>query len=138
MAAFYGVVLLTCAAGFIYARKGGRGYLFSVLVAASCAVSVIAMFSFISAYIYESPSHHCPFCMLQGEYGYVGYPLYLALLGGTITGLGVGVLQPFRKIPSLSTTLPVTQRRLALAASILFLLFAAIVTLEVLLSNLKY
>jgi len=42
----------------------------------------MAILSFISVYFYELPTHHCPFCILQKEYGYVGYPLYLTLFGG--------------------------------------------------------
>jgi hypothetical protein len=75
----------------------------------------------------ELPTHHCPFCILQKEYGYIGYPLYLLLFAGAILGMGVGVLMPFRDIRSLSESIPATQKRMALAAVALFILFAIIV-----------
>jgi hypothetical protein len=43
---------------------------------------------------------------------------------------------PFRKIKSLSEILPLFQRRLAMASSTLFLVFTAIVTVRILLSDL--
>jgi hypothetical protein len=74
--------------------------------------------------------------MLQAEYGYIGYPLYLLLFGGAITGIGVGVLIPFKNMPSLSEALSSIQRKLALISSVCFLLFASIVTVQILISNL--
>jgi hypothetical protein len=91
-------------------------------------VSLASILSFISLYFYELPTHHCPFCILQKEYEYVGYPLYITLLGGTISGVGTGLLMPFRGVKSLSTVLPSIQKRLALISAILFLIFTFIVT----------
>ena len=39
-------------------------------------VSAAALISFISPYIYELPTHHCPFCILQKEYRFIGYPMH--------------------------------------------------------------
>ena len=135
-AAFYVTLLLTVGSGSFYSLKGKGGYLFSAASALAFAVSVLAIFSFISPYIYELPTHHCPFCILQKEYGYIGYLIYVTLLGGAIAGLSVGVLMPFRKVKSLSEILPLFQRRLAMASSTLFLVFTAIVTVRILLSDL--
>lgn len=33
----------------------------------------------VGIYIYELPTHICPFCMLQKEYNFIGYPLWLSL-----------------------------------------------------------
>ncbi len=33
----------------------------------------------VGIYIYELPTHICPFCMLQKEYYFIGYPLWIAL-----------------------------------------------------------
>jgi len=90
----------------------------------------------VSCYIYELPTHHCPFCILQKEYGYIGYLIYVTLLGGAIAGLSVGVLMPFRKTKSLTEILPSFQRRLAITSSTFFLVFTAIVTIQILLSGL--
>jgi len=60
----------------------------------------------------------------------------LTLFGGTICGLSIGTLVPFRNIESLSERLPPLQRRLAVTSSLLFFAFAAVVTVRILLSNL--
>ncbi len=125
---FYLSVGFTALSGLYFYHRGKGGYLLSLLSGVTLLVSMASILSFISVYFYELPTHHCPFCILQGEYGYVGYPLYMTLLGGTISGGGVGVLMPFRKMKSLSETVPSLQRRLALASTILFLIFTAIAT----------
>jgi hypothetical protein len=135
-AVFYLTLLLTVGAGSFYFFKGKGAYLFSGASAIAFAVSVVSIFSFVSCYVYELPTHHCPFCILQKEYGYIGYLIYVTLLGGAITGLSVGVLMPFRKMKSLSEILPNFQRRLAMTSSTLFLVFTAIVTVRILLSGL--
>lgn len=99
-------------------------------------VGLAALISFVAPYVYELPTHHCPFCLLRREYGWVGYPLYAALLGAVVCGAGAGVLVPFRRIPSLAGPLPIFQRRLALAAVVLFAVFAALATGLVLASGL--
>jgi positive regulator of sigma E activity len=134
--AFYVILLTTVGTGSFYFLKGKGAYPFSAASALASAVSVASIFSFISCYIYELPTHHCPFCMLQKEYGYIGYPIYMTLLGGAITGFSVGVLMPFRRIKSLSEILPLIQRKLAMTSSALFLVFTAIVTVRILLSGL--
>lgn len=85
---FYLSIVWTGALGVYYYFKGKGGYLFSSSSAITFFLSVLSIISFISFYFYELPTHHCPFCILQKEYGYIGYPLYMALLGGAISGRG--------------------------------------------------
>ena len=61
--------------------------LFSLLLIPVALVSLIAYFG---TYIYELPTHHCPFCLLQADYGYVGYLLYSALYVATFFGMASG------------------------------------------------
>ena len=135
-AAFYLSVTLTVLSGAYFYRKGRGGYLFSSMSAITLIVSFASILSFISPYFYELPTHHCPFCILQREYGYIGYPLYIVLLGGAIQGMGTGVLMPFREIKSLCEMVPSIQKRLAFISVILFLLFTAVVTFGMISSNL--
>ncbi len=64
-------------------------------------VSLGGVVSFISLYVYQMPSHHCPFDMLQHHYGYVGYPLYAGLFCATLFGLLPGLAQPLKIYNSL-------------------------------------
>ncbi|OPY81614.1 MAG: hypothetical protein A4E65_01064 [Syntrophorhabdus sp. PtaU1.Bin153] len=126
---FYGAMGLTCLAGLYFYIKGrATGVFFSLMSIVTFGVSVAALISFISVYFYELPTHHCPFCILQGEYHYAGYPLYLALLCGAVGGTGVGTLFPFRKIESLKDAIPLIQKRLTLMTLLSYLLFTAVTT----------
>ncbi|WP_456404499.1 hypothetical protein [Hydrogenimonas sp.] len=62
--------------------------LFNLLFIPVAVYSLIALFS---TYVYEMPHHHCPFCLLQRDYGYVGYLLYGTLFGGTFLGIAAWV-----------------------------------------------
>jgi len=133
---FYVAMALTIASGLYFYYKNKGAYFFSCASAITLLTSLVSILSFICLYFYELPTHHCPFCILQKEYGYVGYPLYLTLLSGTISGMGVGVLMPFRNTKSLSEIVPSVQKKLTLASLILFTLFTAIVTYRTVFSNL--
>jgi hypothetical protein len=126
MAAFFLSLVLTVFLGVAFLSRQKLGRLFSLSSSVLFLASGAALISFICLYFYELPTHHCPFCILQREYRYVGYLLYAALLTGVVSGLGVGVLMPFRKISSLSRSLPLIQERLTLICLFSYLLFAAV------------
>jgi hypothetical protein len=134
---FYFSMLATFAAGTRLFLNGKGGYLFASLCGITFAVSIASVISFISLYFYEMPSHHCPFCILQKEYGYVGYPLYILMLSGTVTGLGVGLLQPYQRKESIEKIIPAIQRKLAAVSVVSFFIFAVIVTWQILFSSFK-
>ena len=134
---FYVAMVGTLGLGGMFYRTGAMGYGFAVAVFLTLMISIASFISFISIYCYELPTHHCPFCILQKEYGYIGYWLYLLLLLGGLAGMGVGLLMPFRRRPSLKATLPTIQKRLALTSLIFYLLFTAIATYQIIFSNLK-
>jgi len=127
-AVFYGSIGVTFATGifFITSRKGAMW--FSIASGVSFLVTIAAIISFISLYFYELPTHHCPFCILQREYGFVGYPLYVMLFCGAVSGMGVGMLAPFQNVGSLTIIIPALQRRLAITTLVLYALFMAVVT----------
>ncbi len=120
---------------YFYLRNKG-GYLYSLLTFAMFGVSLAAIISFISVYIYELPTHHCPFCIVMEEYGYIGYLLYLPLFGAAVTGMGVGVLLPFRRVESLREVLPRLIKKLTLMSLTLYLAFMVIVIYKIATSNL--
>jgi hypothetical protein len=133
---FYGTMLGTLLCGVYFYRKGKGGYLYAVLSLAAFIIALISIVSFISLYIYELPTHHCPFCIVMEEYHYIGYLLYLLLFGAAVTGVGAGALMPFRGIESLKAVLGDGIRRLALASVVLYAAFSAFVTYQILVSNL--
>ncbi len=105
--------------------RGGR--MLGWVSAAFFVVSLISIISFISVYYYALPTHHCPFDILQSGYHYIGYPLYAGLFAVGITGMGIGVLDRFRQVPSLEAAVPALQRRYAwvgLAAGLLVVAIA--------------
>ena len=124
---FFASLASSVALGFVFLKTRRAAVALAVSSGGSLVVSVLAIISFISIYIYELPTHHCPFCLLQSGYGFVGYPIYVSLFAGAIAGLGVGVLSPFRKVPSLSSAVPALQRKLAFVAVVCFSVLAAIV-----------
>ena len=128
---FAAALIASLGVGVFYVQTGRGAAFFSGVSGLTLVVLVTALISFISLYFYEIPTHHCPFCILQQGYNFIGYPLYLAMLGGGVCGLGVGALQPFRRIPSLAAVIPSVQHRLALWALVLYLLFTIIVLLRI-------
>jgi hypothetical protein len=100
-------------------------------------VSIAALISFISLYFYELPTHHCPFCILQQEYNYIGYVLYVLLLTGAVSGMGVGALMPFRTKRSLEKVMPSILRKLTLASMVSYGMFVVIATYQIIFSNFR-
>lgn len=135
--AFFGVAGAAVIAALAVRRTGRFGGVLAALAGLSIPVALAAIVSFVSPYVYELPTHHCPFCLLQREYRFVGYPLYAALLGGGVAGLAAGAVAPFRAIPSLAAVLPPFQRRLATAAAVLLGALVVLVVVLVAVSDLR-
>jgi len=69
-------------------------------IIASILFGVIAYYAvvyFFGTYIYELPTHLCPFCMLQDHYFYVGYLLWGLLLLGVFLSIDAAIMQGFFK-----------------------------------------
>ncbi len=136
-AAFYSCMAgLLCLSAYFYKTRHGA-YLLAAMSFIALIVSIAALISFISLYFYELPTHHCPFCILQREYLYMGYPLYICILGGAVFGMGIGVIAPFSHIESLKEVVPAVQSKLVVLALGLNSVALAIVLYEVAFSNLK-
>ena len=135
-AIFDSSVTVTLATGLYFYLQGKGAYLFSASSLLMFLISILAIISLISIYFYELPTHHCPFCILHQEYGYVGYWIYATLLVGAVSGLGVGSLMPLRRIPSIREVLPRIQKRLALISILSYSAFVAIAGYGIVFSNL--
>ena len=128
-------LLLRSGIQFLVTGRGAKVY--GWIAAAKLVVGLAAVIAFISVHYYELPTHHCPFCILQAEYHFIGYPLYLSLFTGGITGAGVGVIDRFRDLPSLGAALPPLQKRLCLWSMAGYVVFAAIAAYPMLFSDFK-
>lgn len=84
---FYGVYLLFALGYFLKSKR-----VLSLMSAIFIFVALFTLISFFGLYIYEQPTHHCPFCFLSHDYNYVGYLLYILLFLGTFWGAILGVL----------------------------------------------
>ena len=83
---FYGNFFLLLLSYFLKSR-----YLFSFFNLTFIVLALLSLVAYFGTYIYEQPTHHCPFCFLQADYNYVGYVLYSLLFLGTFNGVVVGV-----------------------------------------------
>jgi len=62
-------------------------------------IAYYSVLYFFGTYVYELPTHNCPFCLLQSEYYYVGYLMWGSLFAGVFIGLVSSIMELFLKIP---------------------------------------
>lgn len=138
------IFYLTCAAMLLlsllclFRPKAFLLYLHTLLAAILFFVGLAGTISFISIYIYELPSHHCPFDIFQVHYGFVGYPLYLSLFGGVFFGMVPGLFHPLARIETLTARLRQLERRWLWIAAGAVSVFVLLTTFLVATSNLTY
>jgi hypothetical protein len=59
---------------FAYLRKRVMLFTFCLFY---IYIAYYAVVYFFSTYVYELPTHKCPFCMLQSDYYYIGYLIFI-------------------------------------------------------------
>lgn len=82
-------------------------------------ISYYSIIYFYGTYIYELPTHKCPFCMLQHEYYFIGYLVWGLLLFGVFMGIDYAVSRWFFKENSIAL------KRLSLYSLTLFVLLCS-------------
>lgn len=129
MGIFYCMVIIFIAVTLfcMKSRTAFLRYAVSVLSIVFFGISIAAIVSFISLYIYEMPSHHCPFDIFQKNYHFIGYPIYISLFCGVFFGLLPGFFQPLKKIGSLREKIVQAEKKWLLL-SILFILIFVIIS----------
>lgn len=55
-------------------------------------ISYYAITYFFSSYIYELPTHKCPYCLLKSDYYFMGYFIYSFLIFGTFYAMSFSLL----------------------------------------------
>ncbi len=134
---FFLSVVLTVRAGVYFYFTGKAPFIFGYLSAWMFLFGLVAIISVISVYFYELPTHHCPFCILQKEYHFVGYPIYLTLFAGGIFGISIAVIDRFKHIDTLKTVIPNLQKKLCLLSLGNFIFFTLIVAYPMIFSDFK-
>ncbi len=124
--------VMASAAGVV--RRGNGALLLALSSTLFLAASAFAFPSLICPALYRLPTHHCPFCVLQAEYGYVGHLLYLPLFAATVAGWGTGMAHLFRRRESLAEAVPRLRRALALTALACTAFLALLASLALLLA----
>ena len=124
---FFIVLAGVLSSGLYFAGTGKGAKWFGLMNLLLLPVALAAVISFFCLYFYELPTHHCPFCLLQKEYYYVGYFLYFSVFVGTIMGTMAGTIGTFKQYWSMKHVVPRFQKQLcinALAAHSIFALLA--------------
>jgi hypothetical protein len=134
---FYAAMAGTGISGLLFYRGRKGAYIFSAFSLLTFMASVWFLVHVIVLYIYELPTHHCPFCIFKKEYDYIGYLFYMTLFAGVISGLGVGLLQPLAKVASMKSFVPGIQKRLSLIALIAYAGFFLLAVYSIITSSLK-
>ena len=132
----YGALAAVLAWGQLAARSIRLSQGYAAASVAFLAVALVAVVASVSPYVYESPHHHCPFCLLKREYGYFGFALYLPLFAGTSAGLASGVLS-LRAPASLRAILTPRVRTLRQVSMAGFFGFGVLCTLAIWHSGLR-
>ena len=134
---FFAALALTFGTGLRSLRNTRSPALFSVFAVLLGIVSVAAVITWIAPGFYELPTHHCPFCLLSSEYGYVGYPLYGLLSLGVVAGGGAGLVHTLRAIDPLDSIGPGEERRWCVTSMAAFVLFFLIAVWPMLASDFR-
>ncbi len=79
---FYATYALLLLASYLRKR-----YLLASLGLLYLYISYLSVVYFFSTYVYQLPTHKCPYCLLQADYYYIGYFIYSSLIIATFYSL---------------------------------------------------
>jgi hypothetical protein len=134
-----GASLYLCISGLtLFYKSGFLRYLLSCLALLFFIVSIASIISFVSIYIYELPTHHCPFDILQGWYNYIGYPIYISLFLAIYFGILPGLFQSFKSYSGVGKVIVKAEKSWVYWCLGSTLCFLTLVTYAVATSNLNY
>ena len=124
MAAFAAALVLTLGAGFRCVVLSRSPVAYSVFAVPLAGLALAAVISWFAPAVYQLPTHHCPFCLLSSDYGYVGYPVYGLLSLAVVAGGGSGLVHRLRAIDRTGGIGPGEERRLCAVSMAGFALFS--------------
>jgi len=137
---FYLSIPILLSAGYLLSRiRPSIGhYVYSSLGIALFVVSTLSVISFVTPYIYEAPTLHCPFCIMRGEYGYIGYFIYPLLFAASFLSLVPGLVEFLkRKGGQIELVVEGLQNKALKASMILWAVFAIIPSITILLYEVR-
>ncbi len=91
-------------------------------------LSLITITIFFSSYIYAMPYHNCPFDILHREYGYIGFPIYVALFGASFLAITSCMVSGYGNRPGLLAPVLAYRKFSIQTAIVLLMIFVALVT----------
>ena len=128
---FYGTVLLLAILGHFLFRRlrqpllwlNGLVWLFFM------AASFVAITTCFSSYIYSMPYHHCPFCILKPEYGYIGLLIYGTMLPAAYFGISAALAELIpARLGIINEVVQRFQKWAVLISTVLLVLFVIVVS----------
>jgi hypothetical protein len=133
LVAFYAVAAVFLATGMasMLSTSNRPRYLLAGLSLLVLAVSLASVVSFLSLYVYELPTHHCPFDMLQRQYSFIGYPIYIFLFAAVVFGLLPGLSWPLRRLVSVAELIADSERKWLLTAVLSMMVFVGVASWKV-------
>jgi hypothetical protein len=126
LSVLFGGLVLLAMLGLMGRHWRAARLAFGGLAALWFGLAIAAIISAIAPYIYETPNHHCPFCILKPQFGFIGYALYVPLFLATALATGSGLLSALPVPASLQERLPRLLDRLTFGALSLYGLFALV------------
>lgn len=127
---FYGTAALLAICGHFLFRRlwpplfvvNGGIWLFFV------GLSFVAITTVFSSYVYAMPYHHCPFCILKPEYGYIGFLMYGTMLPAGFLGIAAALVSIIPDRLGLGSVICRFQKTAVLFSAILLMLFVGAVS----------
>jgi len=125
---FYGTAFLLLVVGSIArSQKKIVQYLpLSLLATFFLFIAVVAITTVFSSYIYAMPYHHCPFCILKGEYYGIGYFLFASLFLAVFLLVLPAVVDRFKRRADLRKCVEAMQARAVSWGLMLLVFFVAL------------
>jgi len=138
LVAFYTCGALFVATGLwcLVSLSAPLRYLLTGLSLVILAVSLASIVSFLSLYIYELPTHHCPFDMLQKQHSFIGYPIYLALFAAVFFGSLPGLMHPLVRVPALTDLIAEAEVWWLIAGVVSMIVFVSVASWPVIFGSL--
>ncbi len=111
--------------GVVCRRVMGRAFvmLYGLGMVIYLLIAVDTIISTLSSYIYAMPYHNCPFCIVKGEYHFIGLFLYASLFGSVFFGVSSAFVQLFHREKSLANSITSAERFYLSCSSVLLVFF---------------